>query len=177
MTRYIRVTSSTVDGVTTYTLSEYTGMRSTSEYYRANNIYKTSLQLPLNKMKFDGSEIVAKTEEELAAEAVLEEKNFYEGLYKANTDGALALRVRQYKEIIDTMPGLDYNAGIGEIQEAIITDPSLTTEEKLIKGETLKGVFDGVMLNLESIGSSTSRWDAWRMMEKLIQYLPEQVTE
>lgn len=173
MTRFIRVTSSVADGVTVYTLSEYTGMRSNAEYYRQNNISKVTSNLPLNKLKFDGTAIVAKTVEELATEASLEEKNYYEGLYKANTDGALALRVRQYKEMIDSLPGLGYDAKVTDIQTAIVSDPDLTTEDKLIKGETINGIFESIILNLESIGSATARWDAWRMMEKLIEYLPE----
>lgn len=170
--RLIRVTRTTgTDGQPVYTLSEYTGLRRGREWYAANGIVQDSSALPLTKLKFDGTNIVPKTEEELASEETAQEKAYFDDLYAQNTDGMLAVRVREYKTLIDKY-GLTYDAKIPDIQMRIINDETLSTEEKLISGEMLKGTFDGVIVNLESLGFATAHWDAWRLMEKLIEYLP-----
>ena len=157
---------------TYYELQEYHGENHVKEWYISKGYIECTFTEPLSSIKYDGTNLVLKTTEEIEAEEAEKEIKYYNAIYAANTDGALAIRVREYKNYCD-MLGLQYSAGISDVLSAIMLIPDKTDAEKIIFGEQVRGTFDAIMLNLESIGITTARWIAWSQMPKLIQYLPD----
>lgn len=111
-----------------------------------------------------GLEIVEFTQDELDAQT-------YPSYYAANPD--LAIRVRQYKALLDTL-GLAYDATTDDIEEAVAISVSVEESDKLALITRIKAAFDNVVLNLQAIGVEAASYEAWRAMPKLVKYLPEE---
>ena len=90
-------------------------------------------------------------------------------LYAANPD--LAVRVREYKEYMDTL-GLPYDAKTDDIETAVyaLDMPDPDKQNLVLK---IKITFDNITLNLEVFGAGFSSFSAWEKMPILIKYLPE----
>lgn len=123
---------------------------------------------------------VLKSEEELAELGLtireytrLEvETAYYADLYARDAagDGALQLRVRQYKAQLDQL-GLPYDAEQDTVMAAIQSAP-LSDAEKAALALTMKTVYDAITTNLEFYGSDTPHMDTYKQLAKLIRFLP-----
>lgn len=102
------------------------------------------------------------------------ETAFYADLYERDAagDGALQLRVRQYKGMLDTL-GLAYDTPQDAIMTAI-QSASITDAEKATLALTMKTVYDAITTNLEYLGSDCPHMDTYEKLPKLIRFLPEQ---
>lgn len=98
---------------------------------------------------------------------------YYADLYARDAagDGALALRVRQYKAQLDQLC-LPYDSGQDVVMEAIQAAP-LTDAEKAALALTMKAVYDAITTNLEFYGSTQPHMDTYKQLAKLIRFLPE----
>lgn len=98
---------------------------------------------------------------------------YYADLYARDAagDGALALRVRQYKAQLDQLC-LPYDSGQDVVMEAIQAAP-LTDAEKAALALTMKTVYDAITTNLEFYGSTQPHMDTYKQLAKLIRFLPE----
>lgn len=98
---------------------------------------------------------------------------FYADLYERDAagDGALQLRVRQYKGMLDTL-GLAYDTPQDAIMTAI-QSASITDAEKATLALTMKTVYDAITTNLEYLGSDCPHMDTYEKLPKLIRFLPE----
>lgn len=123
---------------------------------------------------------VLKSEEELAELGLtireytrLEvETAYYADLYARDAagDGALQLRVRQYKAQLDQL-GLPYDAEQDTVMAAIQSAP-LSDAEKAALALTMKTIYDAITTNLEFYGSDTPHMDTYKQLAKLIRFLP-----
>ena len=98
---------------------------------------------------------------------------YYADLYARDAagDGALALRVRQYKAQLDQLC-LPYDSTQDVVMEAIQAAP-LTDAEKAALALTMKTVYDAITTNLEYYGSTQPHMDTYKQLAKLIRFLPE----
>ena len=98
---------------------------------------------------------------------------YYTDLYARDAagDGALQLRVRQYKAQLDQLC-LPYDSGQDVVMEAIQAAP-LTDAEKAALALTMKTVYDAITTNLEFYGSTQPHMDTYKQLAKLIRFLPE----
>ena len=98
---------------------------------------------------------------------------YYADLYARDAagDGALQLRVRQYKAQLDQLC-LPYDSGQDVVMEAIQAAP-LTDAEKAALALTMKTVYDAITTNLEFYGSTQPHMDTYTLVAKLIRFLPE----
>lgn len=101
------------------------------------------------------------------------ETAYYADLYARDAagDGALQLRVRQYKGMLDTL-GLAYDTPQDAIMTAIQA-ASITDAEKATLALTMKTVYDAITTNLEYLGSDCPHMDTYEKLPKLIRFLPE----
>ena len=101
------------------------------------------------------------------------ETAYYADLYARDAagDGALQLRVRQYKGMLDTL-GLAYDTPQDAIMTAI-QGASITDAEKATLALTMKTVYDAITTNLEYLGSDCPHMDTYEKLPKLIRFLPE----
>ncbi len=90
----------------------------------------------------------------------------------AEGDGALKLRVTQYKATLDALE-LPYTASQDEIMTAIQAS-NKTDAEKAELALTMKTIYDAITTNLEFYGSETPHKDTYLMISKLIKYLPQE---
>ena len=99
---------------------------------------------------------------------------YYADLYARDAagDGALQLRVRQYKAQLDQL-GLPYDSAQDVVMEAIQSAP-LTDAEKAALALSMKTVYDAITTNLEFYGSEQPHMDTYRQLAKLIRFLPEE---
>ena len=100
----------------------------------------------------------------------------YADLYAmdAEGDGALQKRVRQYKELLDTL-GLSYDSNQDVVMYAI-QNAQLDDTAKATLALTMKTVYDAITTNLEYLGSDMPHMDTYEKLAKLIKYLPEDVS-
>ena len=100
----------------------------------------------------------------------------YADLYArdAEGDGALQKRVRQYKELLDTL-GLPYESN-QDIVMVTIQNAQLDDATKATLALTMKTVYDAITTNLEHLGSDAPHMDTYEKLAKLIKYLPEDVS-
>lgn len=98
---------------------------------------------------------------------------YYADLYARDAagDGALQLRVRQYKAQLDQLC-LPYDSGQDVVMEAIQAAP-LTDAEKAALALAMKTVYDAITTNLEYYGSTQPHMDTYKQLAKLIRFLPE----
>ena len=98
---------------------------------------------------------------------------YYADLYACDAagDGALQLRVRQYKAQLDQLC-LPYDSGQDVVMEAIQAAP-LTDAEKAALALAMKTVYDAITTNLEFYGSTQPHMDTYKQLAKLIRFLPE----
>ncbi len=98
---------------------------------------------------------------------------YYTDLYARDAagDGALQLRVRQYKAQLDQLC-LPYDSSQDVVMEAIQAAP-LTDAEKAALALTMKTVYDAITTNLEFYGSTQPHMDTYKQLAKLIRFLPE----
>ena len=98
---------------------------------------------------------------------------YYADLYARDAagDGALQLRVRQYKAQLDQLC-LPYDSSQDVVMEAIQAAP-LTDAEKAALALTMKTVYDAITTNLEFYGSTQPHMDTYKQLAKLIRFLPE----
>ena len=101
------------------------------------------------------------------------ETAYYADLYARDAagDGALQLRVRQYKSQLDQL-GLPYDSAQDVVMAAIQSAP-LTDAEKAALALTMKTVYDAITTNLEFYGSEQPHMDTYRQLAKLIRFLPD----
>ena len=99
---------------------------------------------------------------------------YYAKLYAVDAagDGALQLRVRQYKAGLDQL-GLSYSVSLDAVMAAI-QQAQMTDSEKATVALTMKTVYDAISTNLQFYGSSTPLMDTYLQIAKLIKYLPEE---
>ena len=102
------------------------------------------------------------------------ETAYYADLYARDAagDGALQLRVRQYKSQLDQL-GLPYDSAQDVVMAAIQSAP-LTDAEKAALALTMKTVYDAITTNLEFYGSEQPHMDTYKMLAKLIRFLPNE---
>ena len=93
----------------------------------------------------------------------------YTAWFQANPD--LAVRVAQYKNYMDAL-NLPYSSTTDDIQAAISNDQTISTDQKLAMSLRIKLAFDNIVLNLQALDPQSSAFQAWTIMDKLIQYLP-----
>lgn len=98
---------------------------------------------------------------------------YYADLYARDAagDGALQLRVRQYKAQLDQLC-LPYDSAQDVVMSAIQAAP-LTDAEKAALALTMKAVYDAITTNLEFYGSTQPHMDTYKQLAKLIRFLPE----
>lgn len=102
------------------------------------------------------------------------ETAYYADLYARDAagDGALQLRVRQYKAQLDQL-GLPYDSTQDVVMAAIQSAP-LTDAEKAALALSMKTVYDAITTNLEFYGSEQPHMDTYKMLAKLIRFLPNE---
>ena len=112
-----------------------------------------------------------KSTEELAALGLSIRKYTRLEVDDAAGDGALQLRVRQYKAQLDQLC-LPYDSAQDVVMSAIQAAP-LTDAEKAALALTMKAVYDAITTNLEFYGSTQPHMDTYKQLAKLIRFLPE----
>lgn len=105
------------------------------------------------------------------------ETAYYADLYArdAEGDGALQLRVRQYKNLLDQLH-LDYSSTQDAVMTAIQT-ADMDVDEKAALALTMKTVYDAITTNLEYLGSDSPHMDTYSKLPKLIRFLPAERKE
>lgn len=105
------------------------------------------------------------------------ETAYYADLYArdAEGDGALQLRVRQYKNLLDQLH-LDYSSTQDAVMAAIQT-ADMDVDEKAALALTMKTVYDAITTNLEYLGSDSPHMDTYSKLPKLIRFLPAEQKE
>ena len=101
------------------------------------------------------------TQEELDAEEMA-------AVYAENP--TLSLRIRQYKNLLAGL-GLDASATSDAISAAISAS-DMTDAEKTAAAASVLALIHDIELNYDEV--SDHGLEAWRMMEKLVRYLPEE---
>lgn len=101
------------------------------------------------------------------------ETAYYGDLYARDAagDGALQTRVRQYKNLLDSL-GVPYDATQDEVMEAI-QSAAMDDAAKAALALTMKTVYDAITTNLEYLGSDCPHMDTYARLPKLIRFLPE----
>jgi len=95
------------------------------------------------------------------------ETEYYGNMYRNNP--TLAVRVRQYKAILDNY-GLPINATSDQIIAAIKNDSTKTDSEKAEAAAALLALIHDIEINYQEAGGDGM--DAWSVLPKLIKYLP-----
>nr|DAR57945.1 MAG TPA: hypothetical protein [Caudoviricetes sp.] len=105
------------------------------------------------------------------------ETAYYADLYARDAagDGALQLRVRQYKNLLDQLH-LDYRSTQDAVMTAIQT-ADMDVDEKAALALTMKTVYDAITTNLEYLGSDSPHMDTYSKLPKLIRFLPAEQKE
>lgn len=105
------------------------------------------------------------------------ETAYYADLYArdAEGDGALQLRVRQYKNLLDQLH-LDYSSTQDAVMAAIQT-ADMDVDGKAALALTMKTVYDAITTNLEYLGSDCPHMDTYEKLPKLIRFLPAERKE
>ena len=101
----------------------------------------------------------------------------YAELYERDAmgDGALQLRVRQYKGLLDQL-SLPYDATQDLVMTAIQNAP-IDDATKATLALTMKTVYDAITTNLEYLGSEMPHMDTYEKLSKLIKYLPKEESD
>ena len=101
----------------------------------------------------------------------------YAALYERDAmgDGALQIRVRQYKGLLDQL-GLPYDA-TQDLVMATIQNAPIDDTTKATLALTMKTVYDAITTNLEYLGSEMPHMDTYEKLAKLIKYLPKEESD